>query len=346
MRGNRRYVMSRAARRTVPVDDESSIASVDTDFLRKLIKTGDTGFIDDLVGKETKNINVEVPSKNHRKYPRRWPYVLLGMGIMYFILILWEARNTRAWWKSYMVDLKSSQSATVNYDSYYTGGTSGGLRGGPSMSTSNKETTVLNQPQSSSIFKSPTWQQTGGVGGGGGNAMYATPQQQHQQPQQQQQQYQPQQQQYPLQQQQQPQPQQRQQQPQQQNQYRQVSGGLSSGTLGGSTGINSMMNTGTTGSSNSQPLFANTQERPTPSQSLFSGTANTNNNRVLGSATTSGANTNSLFGGTSGGSSATNSLFGGNKQVAGNGQLIVVDQFAQQRQPQIPMSNNNFGRKP
>ena len=115
MRGNRRYVMSRSSRRSnhpVPPcpDEENTLPSVDTIFLRKLIQTGDTGFIDDLVGKQSQqddmgddsnrsdNNNGHDGDKYHlhtnkqsRHYQqRKWPYVLLGMAIMYLFLFFWE----------------------------------------------------------------------------------------------------------------------------------------------------------------------------------------------------------------------------------------------------------------
>lgn len=173
MRGNRRYVMSRANRRVAPTDSDEagSLPSVDTDFLRKLINTGDTGFIDDLVGKAPSGPPPSESSRDdelkYMKPSRRWPYVLFGMGLMYFFIVLTEANKTKDWWRFYMTNLKSIQS--TNYDSM-------GLRG----STLVEEIEV----PSSNLFKSAEWEQSG--------AMFASNGQQHQHHHQQQQQQQPQ----------------------------------------------------------------------------------------------------------------------------------------------------------
>jgi hypothetical protein len=163
MRGNRRYVMSRANRRVAPTDEESSLPSVDTAFLRKLINTGDTGFIDDLVGKESPGPTADIGDAtkyNNMKSPKRWPYVLLGMGIMYFFIIVTEARMTKNWWRFYMTNLKGAQ--MTQYDS-------AGLRGALNVQTADI-------PQSS-IFKKTSWEQ-----GGAGGSMVDSSRQQQQYP--------------------------------------------------------------------------------------------------------------------------------------------------------------------
>lgn len=148
MRGNRRYVMSRSNRRVAPTDEESSLPSVDTAFLRKLINTGDTGFIDNLVGKEHPGPAAVLGDEaKYTKSPKRWPYVLLGMGIMYFVIVMSEARMTKNWWRFYMSNLKDAQ--TTQYDS-------AGLRGALTVQ-------AADLPQSS-LFKKTSWEQ-GGTGG-------------------------------------------------------------------------------------------------------------------------------------------------------------------------------------
>ena len=157
--------MSRANRRVVPTDsvEGGSLPSVDTDFLRKLINTGDTGFIDNLVGKETFGPAPSASSRDdelkHSKPSRRWPYVLFGMGLMYFFIVLTEANKTKDWWRFYMSNLKSSQS--TNFDSM-------GLRGSSLVEE-------IEVPPSN-VFKTSEWEQNG--------AMFANSgQQQPQQPQ-------------------------------------------------------------------------------------------------------------------------------------------------------------------
>jgi hypothetical protein len=129
--------MSRAARRDVPPDD-SSLPSVDTVFLRKLIQTGDTGFVDDLVGKPSSSATMHTTTRSSNR--RSWPYILLGMMLMYLLISLWEFRKTRDWWSSYMSNLQQSDTTAM------------ALRGGKNSQTEN------------SIFKSISWQQ--GTAGG------------------------------------------------------------------------------------------------------------------------------------------------------------------------------------
>jgi hypothetical protein len=151
--------MSRTNRRVAPTDaaDETdSLPSVDTDFLRKLIKTGDTGFIDELVRKEPATALPYLSQNGHDelknfKPSRRWPYVLFGMGLMYLVIVMTEAGITKQWWRFYMHNLKSSQ--LTDYDSM-------GLHGSlPIQSTGQS----IELP-ASSLVKSATWEQSRSVG--------------------------------------------------------------------------------------------------------------------------------------------------------------------------------------
>lgn len=154
MRGNRRYIMSRANNRNRPAASaaenhgDGTGASVDTQFLSKLITSGDTGFIDDLVGTTSSlsNASGTTSSKSRsrsrdRNLPRggkRWPFVLLGMLLAYIILILWQTHQTSHWWKSYTTDLKSSQQVSIDQPLYGDSSrVAGGLRSSYSDTTSN-----------------------------------------------------------------------------------------------------------------------------------------------------------------------------------------------------------------
>lgn len=152
MRANRRYVMSRSNRRVPPTDnEESSLSSVDTAFLRQLINTGDTGFIDNLVLKEPSGPAAVVANEaKYTKSPKRWPYVLFGMGIMYFFIVMIEAKMTKSWWRGYTSNLKDTQ--TTQYDS-------AGLRGASTVQAAH----LADLPQSS-VFEKTSWEQ-GGTGG-------------------------------------------------------------------------------------------------------------------------------------------------------------------------------------
>jgi hypothetical protein len=165
MRGNRRYVMSRANRRVAPSD--GGIGAVDTEFLQKLITSGDTGFVQDLVAKDegnmlSSNLNDEVKYHNP---PRRWMYVLLGMGIMYLWILIAEARKTNYWWKYYMFNLKSSQ--TTNYDSQ-------GIQRTQSIVSD-----VVEAPEPE-LYKRAQWDQTGSINNllNNNQQLYSTEQQQ------------------------------------------------------------------------------------------------------------------------------------------------------------------------
>ena len=334
--------MSRTNQRVVPPDDESSLPSVDTAFLRKLVKTGDTGFIDDLVGKIPTGPPPVIEGKfKYAKRPRSWPYVLLGMGLMYLLIFLWEAHKTKDWWQFYMMNLKESQ---------LTSGDTIGLRGVTSIE-------AIDQPQQS-LFKSTTWQQGGSASGAGG--MIDSNQQQ----------------QYPqiagglssgaL---------------GQHQQYPRISGGFSSGTLGqqqlyppiargfssgtlgqqqlyppiagglrsgnlggGSTTMNS-------GSSTMQH-YGNTGGISNQAKSLF-GKANNNGPSSSAGGTAFQLSTTNDFVNrdldASGITNGNNPMFGQNKRPAG-GQLIVADNFAQrsagQQQQQQQQLANRYGIQP
>jgi hypothetical protein len=120
MRDSRRYAMARSSRR-IPItgEDDETIASVDTSFLRRLIKTGDTSFVDSLkIGSarpmpsaKTEPRPAPMPSKR-RGIPRPCSYILVGMMLMYFILYLWEQRHTIEWWKFYGSQMNAFKSTT------------------------------------------------------------------------------------------------------------------------------------------------------------------------------------------------------------------------------------------
>jgi len=108
------------------------LSSVDTVFLRKLIKTGDTGFIDDLVGgkevsslrKESEDTTNNNNGSNNGKQSFRnnqnnsssssWRYVLFGMMLMYFFMLVYERRQTGDFWKSYKQDYLLRASSSNN----------------------------------------------------------------------------------------------------------------------------------------------------------------------------------------------------------------------------------------
>ena len=334
MRGNRRYVMSRTNRRVPPTDSDEagSLPSVDTDFLRKLIKTGDTGFIDDLVGKETSCPTPSALSSRddelkYMKPSRRWPYVLFGMGLMYFFIVMTEARKTKNWWQFYMSNLKSSQS--TSYDSM-------GLRGSSSL------VEVIEVPPSN-LFKSAAWEESGATGG-----FFASNGQQQQQRQQ------PQQQQYPriaeglssglLGQQQQSgatsggltsnRLQQQQQQQQQGLQYPRISGGFNSGAIGQQQQVPQIARAGiNSGSSGLQP---NPNARggyvsQAASAGLFE---RTNNGNAMVSSLGGGgqflqSSTNSRVIAPSGSNNGGGNMQF-NKQPQSNGQVYMAGNFRQQ----------------
>mmetsp|Transcript_6212 Transcript_6212/g.9549 ORF Transcript_6212/g.9549 Transcript_6212/m.9549 type:complete len:366 (+) Transcript_6212:74-1171(+) len=153
MRGNRRYIMSRANNRNRPAASASenhghgTAASVDTQFLSKLITSGDTGFIDDLVGTTSSLSNASGTTssksrsrsrdRNLQRGGKRWPFILLGMLLAYIILILWQTHQTSHWWRSYTIDLKSSQQATIDQPLYGDSRVAGGLRSSYSDTASN-----------------------------------------------------------------------------------------------------------------------------------------------------------------------------------------------------------------
>jgi hypothetical protein len=148
MRGNRRYVMSRANRRVAPND--GGIGTVDTEFLQKLITSGDTGFVQDLVAKDEGNMltsNMHDEVKYHNP-PRRWMYVLLGMAIMYLWILIAESRKTNFWWKYYMFNLKSGQ--LTEYDSQ-------GIQSTQAMMSD-----IVEGPEPA-LYKRAQWDQTGSI---------------------------------------------------------------------------------------------------------------------------------------------------------------------------------------
>ena len=341
MRGNRRYVMSRFNRRVAPPGDESSLPSADTAFLSKLIKTGDTSFIDDLA----RNIPEGLPpvTKDEFKYskqPRRWHYVLLGMGLMYLFIVLSEARKTKDWWKFYMINLKESQLTSAD---------SVGLRGVTRIE-------AIDRPQQS-LFKSTTWQQSGSASASanGAGSMFDSNQQQ-QYPQiaggfssgtlNQQQQYPRiagglssgilgQQQLYP---------------PiagglssgilGQQQLYPPIAGGLRSGNLGGGS---TTMNSG----SSTMQSYSNTGDTSNQATSLFGRANNNGLSSSAGGTMLQSSPTNNLGNRALGGIINDNSpMFEKNKQLTG-GQLVVADNFAQQGvgQPQ-PQQQRSLTMQP
>lgn len=155
MRGNRRYVMSRSPRTSATppvVSDSDSLPSVDSSFLRKLIHSGDSDFIDNLLEHERRQEELQqqerdkvnsqgkiIPrltssisklrtvatrltnksSSTTRRQPQqtsatpnRFVYIFIGMVLMYVVLNIREMQTTRGWWGTYQRYLVDSMLET------------------------------------------------------------------------------------------------------------------------------------------------------------------------------------------------------------------------------------------
>ena len=115
MRDSRRYAKARSTRR-LHFDEETTDSVGDTAFLRKLIKNGDTTFVDSLVDRPLATyLQPETDSRfpiKRRRLPRPCLYIFIGMFLMYFILHAWEQRHTVKWWKAYKQQLSAFQSTS------------------------------------------------------------------------------------------------------------------------------------------------------------------------------------------------------------------------------------------
>eukprot|EP00547_Thalassionema_nitzschioides_P016181 CAMPEP_0194242444 /NCGR_PEP_ID=MMETSP0158-20130606/7969_1 /TAXON_ID=33649 /ORGANISM="Thalassionema nitzschioides, Strain L26-B" /LENGTH=348 /DNA_ID=CAMNT_0038977521 /DNA_START=70 /DNA_END=1116 /DNA_ORIENTATION=- len=176
--------MSRPNSRNRPSENigDGTAASVDTQFLSKLITSGDTGYLDSLVGTTSSLSNALGKSNRSRsssrdrtqpKNSKRWPFVLLGMVLAYLILLLWQTRITSKFWETYKTDLKATQQVAVAKPLYdYSKSASntaseGGLRSSYSGANSNNEHTMeqqkhrttMSDSSSSSLYKTPHWEQ-------------------------------------------------------------------------------------------------------------------------------------------------------------------------------------------
>jgi hypothetical protein len=130
-----RFLLTRSNRRHMPPsadyyddDDDDNSTLPDTSFVQSLIDSTDKKFVDSLLVGSKKNggyttyddsNDPDSGGSSNRPTKRWWlpkkcGHIILGMFLMYLLLTLWERRQTKTWWDSYVNQLDTTMYEQTN----------------------------------------------------------------------------------------------------------------------------------------------------------------------------------------------------------------------------------------